>query len=128
MSQYHKKFRDYQAVVSRFLPASFPLLSIWLSYQSTVLCLCSRIPKNTESDFSTAYSPYQQRKKPFGTGYFSVHSGSMASSNSMGVKKCSGQLQANGRFGFFSSLLYGDRAYLDLTFFIRTILSSSHLN
>ena len=64
------------------------------SSRSSAMYLYPEIPKNTESCVSTNHSPCWQKMEPLRIGYPSIHSKTITSLNSTGVRKSLGNLQA----------------------------------
>ena len=110
---------------SQFHLSSSSLYAICSHSRSSVKFLYSRIPKNTESDFSSTYSPCQQRRKPLGTGYPSDHLGIVILS--MRARKYRSQLHATWRFRVFQFIPPAGAILSPFTFFIAKILPNSHI-
>ena len=81
---------------------------------------------DTANDFSSTHSPCKQRREPLGTCYPSIHSRTMNSLNSMGMRKCRGDLQTTLSLGIPNNSSPLEQVYFHSIFIIGKILPNSH--
>ena len=75
-------------------------------YRTSFLLLYHAYLRISKSDFSTTHSFFWQRRKQLVTGYHSVHSGTVAPLNSIGVIKWRCHLYATRGFEVFPFIPY----------------------